>query len=235
MNLILLREDDFLSSGLAKVSPRQARHIRKVHRAVKGQTLRVGLENGKMGVGTIRSMEDEAILLDVEWTEDPPAPSSIRLILAMPRPKALKRIIQDITTLGIKELHIIKTWRVEKSYWSSPVLTAEGLEEQIRLGLEQGRDTIFPTITVHPYFKPFVEDVLPVISEGSLKLVAHPKTQELAPRDVQGPLTLIIGPEGGFIEYEVEKFEEVGFQIVSLGDRIMRVETAIPILIGRLT
>ena len=235
MNLILLREKDFLPSGLAKVSPRQEDHIRKVHRAVNGQTLRVGLENGKMGFGTIRSMEDEAILLDVECTEEPPAPSSIRLILAMPRPKALKRIIQDITTLGIKELHIIKTWRVEKSYWSSPALTVQSLEEQIRLGLEQGRDTVFPTITIHPYFKPFVEDLLPKISEGSLKLVAHPKTDQQAPRDVQGPITLVIGPEGGFIEYEIEQFEELGFQIVSLGDRIMRVETAIPILIGRLT
>lgn len=235
MNLILLREKDFLPSGLAKVSPRQERHIRKVHQAVLGQTLRVGLENGKMGYGTIRSMEDDAILLDVQCTEEPPAPSSIRMILAMPRPKALKRIIQDITTLGIKELHIIKTWRVEKSYWSSPALTVESLQEQIRLGLEQGRDTVFPTITVHPYFKPFVEDILPAISEGSLKLVAHPKTEEQAPRDVQGPITLVIGPEGGFIEYEIEKFQELGFQIVSLGNRIMRVETAIPILIGRLT
>jgi RsmE family RNA methyltransferase len=235
MNLILLREKDFLPSGLAKVSPRQERHIRKVHRAVGGQTLRVGLENGKMGLGTIRSMEEESILLEVEWTEDPPAPSKIRLVLAMPRPKALKRIIQDITTLGIKELHIIKTWRVEKSYWASPALTTESLEAAIRLGLEQGRDTIFPTITVHPYFKPFVEDILPVISEGSIKLVAHPKTEERAPREVAGSVTLIIGPEGGFIEYEIQKFEELGFQIVSLGDRIMRVETAIPILIGRLT
>lgn len=235
MNLILLREKDFLLSGLAKVSPRQERHIRSVHRAVMGQTLRVGLENGKMGLGTIRSMKENEILLEIEWTEEPPEPSLIRLILAMPRPKALKRIIQDITTLGIKELHIIKTWRVEKSYWSSPALSPESLNEQIRLGLEQGRDTVFPTITVHPYFKPFVEDVLPTISEGSLKLVAHPKTETAAPRAVDQPVTLIIGPEGGFIDYEVEKFEELGFQIVSLGDRIMRVETAIPILIGRLT
>lgn len=235
MNLILLSEKDFLPSGLAKVSPRQERHIRKVHKAVKGQSLRVGLENGKMGLGTIRSMDEESILLEVEWTEDPPSPSQIRLILAMPRPKALKRIIQDITTLGIKDVHIIKTWRVEKSYWSSPSLSPESLKEQMRLGLEQGRDTIFPTITVHPYFKPFVEDLLPGISEGSLKLVAHPKTEDFAPRHVKGPITLIIGPEGGFIEYEIQKFEDLGFQIVSLGDRIMRVETAIPILIGRLT
>ncbi len=235
MNLILLREDDFLPSGLAKVSPRQERHIRSVHQAVTGQTLRVGVENGKMGVGTIISMEEEAILLEVEWTEEPPEPSSIRLILAMPRPKALNRIIQDIATLGIKELHIIKTWRVEKSYWSSPVLSPESLNEQIRLGLEQGRDTVFPTITVHPYFKPFVEDILPVISEGSLKLVAHPKTETKAPRTIDQPVTLVIGPEGGFIDYEVEKFEELGFQIVSLGARIMRVETAITVLIGRLT
>jgi len=235
MNLILLQKEDLIAPNLARVSPRQEKHIRKVHRAECGKTLRVGLENGKIGSGKILSMEKGDLRLQVEWNEEPPEPSPIRLILAMPRPKALKRIIQDITTLGVKELHIIKTWRVEKSYWSSPALKKESLEEQIRLGLEQGRDTIFPTITVHPYFKPFVEDELPAISKGSRCLVAHPKTQKKAPYHVDQPVTLVIGPEGGFIEYEIEKFQELGFEIVSLGDRIMRVETAISVLIGRLT
>lgn len=235
MNLILLRKEDMIAPNLARVSPRQEKHIRKVHRAECGKTLRVGLENGKIGTGKILSMERGDLKLEVEWNEEPPAPVPIRLILAMPRPKALKRIIQDITTLGIKEVHIIKTWRVEKSYWSSPALSKESLDDQIRLGLEQGRDTIFPTITVHPFFKPFVEDCLPEISYGSRKLVAHPKTDLSTPYHVDGPITLIIGPEGGFIEYEIEKFKEQEFEIVSLGDRIMRVETAISVLIGRLT
>lgn len=235
MNLILLREEDLIAPNLARVNARQEKHIRKVHRAVCGQTLRIGRENGLMGIGTVVSLEPGKLTLEVEWTEKPPAPSPVRLILAMPRPKALKRIIQDITTLGVKELHIIKTWRVEKSYWSSPALTQESLNEQIRLGLEQGRDTVFPSITVHPYFKPFVEDCLPNISEGSRKLVAHPKTETVMPHQVDGPITLVIGPEGGFIDYEIEKFQEQGFQIVSLGDRILRVETAIATLIGRLT
>jgi RsmE family RNA methyltransferase len=235
MNLILLREKDLIPPNLARVSARQERHIRQVVGAEVGQDLRVGLENGKMGLGKVKSMEAENLILEVQWTEDPPAPSPIRLILAMPRPKALKRIIQDLTTLGVKEIHIIKTWRVEKSYWSSPVLSEENLREQMRLGLEQGRDTVFPTIRVHPYFKPFVEDRLPGISQGSAKLVAHPKTSEPSPYHVKGPITLVIGPEGGFIDYEIEKFQEQGFNIVSLGNRIMRVETAIAVLLGRLT
>lgn len=235
MNLILLQKEDMLAPNLARVSPRQEKHIRKVHRAECGKSLRVGLENGPIGIGRILSMEKGNLVLEVDWTEEPPAPSPIRLILAMPRPKALKRIIQDITTLGIKELHIIKTWRVEKSYWSSPALEKENLDEQIRLGLEQGRDTVFPTISVHPFFKPFVEDELPGISQGSKRLVAHPKTNQKAPYHVNEPVTLVIGPEGGFIDYEIDKFQEQGFEIVSLGDRIMRVETAISVLIGRLT
>jgi RsmE family RNA methyltransferase len=123
---------------------------------------------------------------------------------------------------------------VEKSYWQSPVLDSDALQEQLVLGLEQARDTMLPEALLRPLFKPFVEDELPGLIKGSLPLVAHPVASVLCPRDVKSAVTLAIGPEGGFIPYEIEKLVACGFTVVQMGERILSVETAVPALISRL-
>jgi|TARA_B110000459_G_C16312713_1_gene359937 RsmE family RNA methyltransferase len=136
--------------------------------------------------------------------------------------------------MGVKKIYLINSSRVEKSFWQSPFLKPEALEEQLILGLEQARDTVMPEIFLRKLFKPFVEDELGEIVAGSKALVAHPIAAAACPVDSQSPITLAIGPEGGFIPYEVEKLIEVGFQSVHLGPRILRVENAVPALISRL-
>jgi len=123
---------------------------------------------------------------------------------------------------------------VEKSYWMSPRLKEEKIHEALVLGLEQARDTILPEVRLRPLFKPFVEDELPEIIKGTLPLAAHVGEEELCPRDVRGAVTLAVGPEGGFIPYEMEKLRECGFRAVSLGDRPLRVETAVPAFLAKL-
>ena len=95
-------------------------------------------------------------------------------------------------------------------------------------------DTRLPEVMLRPRFKPFVEDEVPALSSGSRALLAHPYARQPCPRRVQEPVTLAVGPEGGFIAYEVELLEAQGFEAVSLGARILRVEHAIPALLGRL-
>jgi len=235
MNLIILFEEDFINNNKVRLSGRRLKHVISVHRAEVGDTLRVGLLNGKIGKGLITELNNEVLEMDVELTTHSPSPSNIQLILAMPRPKALKRIIQDATTMGVKKMYIIKTWRVEKSFLNSPILLQERLFEHMILGLEQAKDTILPQIEVIKLFKPFVEDQVPNIIKGTRAIVAHPTSQKECPRNVTMPVTLAIGPEGGFIPYEVEMLERQGFEAVNLGDRIMRVETAIPMILGRLS
>jgi len=102
------------------------------------------------------------------------------------------------------------------------------------LGLEQARDTILPEVFLRPLFKPFAEDELPPLIKDTLSFVAHPGAPEPCPRDVRQPVTLAIGPEGGFIQYEIEKFMSCGFHAVHLGQRILNIEAAVPSLISRL-
>lgn len=234
MNLLLLQPED-LSGTTARLSGRHRQHVLDVHRAQVGDSLRVGLINGLMGQGVIIALDDQTLVLDVSLDTPPPPRAPVILLLALPRPKMLKRILQMVTTFGIEELVLLNSYRVEKSFWDSPWLAPEAIAEQLVLGLEQARDTVPPRVTLVPRFKPYVEDVLPGLLAGRRGLVAHPQAGAPAcPADVREPLLLAIGPEGGFIPYEVDKLVAAGCEAVGLGDRILRVETAVATALGRL-
>jgi RsmE family RNA methyltransferase len=233
MNLILLEQKDFITPERVLLRDRRAEHIRKIHRAQTGDILRVGLLNSLLGNGRILMLDDASVELEVTLDQTPPAPLDLTLLLALPRPKMLKRILQTVTAMGVKRLYLINSSRVEKSFWSSPLLQPQQLAEQLHLGLEQARDTLLPQIELRKRFKPFIEDELPQLIEGTSAFVAHPLAAQPSPQHFDRAATLAIGPEGGFIPYEVEKLQECGFQGISLGPRILRVETAVPVLLSR--
>ena len=230
MNLVLLFEEDFREGDIAILKGRRAEHIARVHRVAEGDSLVVGVANGRIGAGTITKMTAGSVEMRVSLERDPPKALPLTLILALPRPKVLNRVIASATSLGVKEMHLINAWRVEKSYWKSPKLTDQNLREQCIAGLEQARDTVFPRITLHRFFRQFVEN----FSSEAMKLVAHPHAKSECPRSVNAPTVLAIGPEGGFIAEELASFERKGFQAVTIGERVLRVETAVAALVARL-
>jgi 16S rRNA (uracil1498-N3)-methyltransferase len=230
MNLILLFDDDFTGEHAVRLSGRRRDHVTGVHRAAVGDSLVVGVAGGRIGRGRVTRLDGEALEMDVALDAEPPPALPLTLVLALPRPKVLNRVIAGAASLGVKRIHLLNAWRVEKSYWRSPRMSEENLRQQCILGLEQARDTILPTIEVHRLFRPFVETFTP---EG-LAVVAHPGAKDECPRAVREAVTLAIGPEGGFIGREVESLVSAGFTPVSLGPRILRVETAVPALIARI-
>jgi 16S rRNA (uracil1498-N3)-methyltransferase len=234
MNLILLFTSDFVAPSRVRLTGRRLAHVTDVHRAAVGDVLTVGVAGGLIGTGAVTRLDREALELSVTLAADPPPPTELTLVLALPRPKVLNRVIAGATSLGVKRIFLINAWRVEKSYWKSPRLSDDNLLAQRILGLEQARDTILPSIETRRLFRPFVEDELPAIARDSLALVAHPHAAGECPRNVAQPVTLAIGPEGGFIEQEIASLERVGFMPVTIGERILRVETAVAALIGRL-
>lgn len=236
MNLALLSADDFSTPECAVIrDQRRGDHIRNIHAAKPGDQLKIGLLNGRMGHATVAHVDTtEIIFTEIALTQSPPPPLPLTLLLGLPRPKMLKRILQTVATLGVKRIYLINSYRVEKSYWQTPWLTPEAIHQQLILGLEQGGDTLLPEVTLIKRFKPFVEDELPALIKDSRALVAHPYTDQSCPTQITDRLTLAVGPEGGFIPYEINLLQACGFEPVSLGERIMRVETAVPFLLGRL-
>ena len=237
MNLILLRRADFTSEQLAVITGRRARHVLEVHRAEVGDSLSVGELGGKIGTGIVRALDDQAVTFEVELTHEPPPPSGLELLLAMPRPKILRRVLRGVASMGVKRVVLVNSFRVEKSYFGSPVLAAASLEELLLEGLEQGRDTVLPEIVIEKRFKPFVEDRLGSLWPAQVaKVLPHPTVD----RGVDGlalggeKVVVAIGPEGGWIPYEVERLAAHGFQGFSLGPRILRVDTAVPFVLGQL-
>jgi RsmE family RNA methyltransferase len=234
LNYVLLEREDFVGENRVRLNGRRLLHVREILGSTSGNELRVGIIGGRIGRGRIERVDGDALEMDVRLETEPPEPLPLKLILALPRPKVLNRIIAAAASMGIREIDLFNSWRVEKSYWKSPRLSAENLRMQSILGLEQAGDTILPTIRLHRLFTPFVRGELTNSISGKLALLAHPGGAMEAPRNVGQPVVLAIGPEGGFIERESETFQEIGFTPVRLGPRILRVETAIAFLIGRL-
>ncbi|WFS19249.1 16S rRNA (uracil(1498)-N(3))-methyltransferase [Pseudomonas sp. 905_Psudmo1] len=235
MNLLLLEDADFVGGERVRLSGRRLKHLHEVHRAETGDRLRVGHLGGLMGEGRLIALDAEHAELHVSLDQPPPAKLPLTLILALPRPKMLKRVLQTVSAMGVARLVLVNNYRVEKSFWQTPFLEAEAIREQLILGLEQARDTVLPEVSIEKRFKPFVEDRLPALAAGTLALTGHPGDYPACPRAVEQPVTLAIGPEGGWIPYEVELLREAaGLQPVQLGERILRVETAVPALLARL-
>jgi len=236
MNLILLRPEDLLSPHAAILRGDRAEHLRTVLKSGPGDAVRVGLLDGKLGSGTVRTDSPDGITLEFVCDQEPPSPLPLHLLCALQRPKTLRKILQFAASAGVKHLTVIECWKVDKSYWTNPLIDhPEALREELILGLEQGRDTVLPEVTFKRRFKPFVEDELPGLLAGTAGFVAHPEASEPCPAQwSSGPVTLAVGPEGGFTPYEIEKLTAAGMKPVHLGPHILRTEFAIPALLGRL-
>lgn len=236
MNCLLLEPAELdPETQQARIEGRRRRHADEILKASPGDTLRVGLIGGRLGRGEILELDRESLELRVHLDRDPPPKLRLTLVLALPRPPVFRRLLSTIASLGVARLLVVGTARTEKSFWQSHVVEEDAIRERFLLGLEQARDTVLPALEVHRSFRELVGSVLPGLLESSLGLLAHPEAGRACPHAVEQPVTLFVGPEGGFIAREVETLESIGFEPVALGERILRVEPVIPLLIGRLS
>ena len=234
MNLMLLFANDLVAPSRVRLTGRRLQHVLSVHRAGVGDALSVGLLNGGMGTGKIERLDGTSMEMEIVLDREPPEKIPLTVVLALPRPKVLRRVLHGLTVLGVRRIVLVNAARVEKSYWQTPFLADEAIRRQLLLGLEQAKDTVLPEVLVRKLFKPFVEDELGELSRDTLCLAAHPSALENFPRAANGPATLAVGPEGGFLSYEIDKLRDCGFKPVSMGPRILNVETAVPSLVARL-
>lgn len=236
MNLVLLEDGDLAPDGTARLSGRRAEHVLEVLRAGPGMRIRAGRLGGRLGDAAVLSASSGEVVLSLRLDAEPPPPSPVSLLLALPRPKILRKVLQAAASMGVKRLVLLGSFRVEKSYFSSPVLAPGAIRRELVLGLEQGRDTILPEVTVRRFFKPFVEDALDGALPGETRLLAHPgdlPPLEALPPSPAGGAVLAIGPEGGWTPYEARELERRRFAPFTLGPRPLRVDAAVPYAVGQ--
>ena len=229
MNLILLYANDTWSgSSCFLANGRRAEHIRTVLRAVVGDTLRVGLYGGAQGSARVEHMDHEGVTLSVQLTEAPPPRHRFDVVLALPRPKMLRRILRTVAEFGVSNLYLINSARVDKSYWQSPLLSQAKLSDALIAGMERSQDTIAPVVHCHRRFRPFVEDQLPRLCSGRPCWITDKGAPFALSQTPVVPAIVMIGPEGGFVPFEIELAVSVVAQRVHLGERTLSVDTALP-------
>lgn len=239
MNLLLLEDRDLdpaAGSGRrAVVTGERLLHMRKVLRAEVGDSLEVGRLGGGIGRGTIVELSRERVVLDLgPLDREPPAPLPVTLVLALPRPKFVGRILQSAAAMGVKRILLVQTARVEKSYWHSSVLLPEALRRHLMLGLAQARDTVLPEIECLRGPRDLTDALPGLVRDHERVLVADAAGAEACPLGVETPTALLVGPEGGFLDDELALFGQAGARTVSLGPRALRVEHAVVALLSRL-
>lgn len=231
MNLILLTADQINpNTHQARIdNPHHILHIKTILQAKVGDELKIGQLGGQIGMGVVKSLGDTVVLADCVFDKSPPAKLDLTVVLALPRPKVLRRLMMDMTAMGVGRIVIVNSARTDKSYWQSPLLSR--LDEFMQEGLMQGVDTVMPNLYLAKRFRPFVEDEL-VCYEGE-KWVAHPYASQTICHGMTLPKVLIVGAEGGFVPFEIELLQSVGVKTVSMGARILRTESAVSALVGR--
>jgi len=233
VNLILVDPSELTADATCSVRDRRALHLRTVLGATVGSRVRAGVVGGGSGSAELLADDGDAITLRLSLTEPASTPLPVDLVLAIPRPKVLSRVIEAAAAFGVARIDLTNAWRVDKSYLRSPRLAPEALALAARLGAEQGATTHLPAIAIHHRLMALLDARWP--GPPVTKLIAHPGAPPIeAALPGASPLVLAIGPEGGWIEREVETFTARGFTPVSLGAPILRVETAVAAALGQL-
>ncbi len=238
LNLLLLTEKDIRKDGLIQIDGRRAEHIHCILRAEEGDSIRCGMLNGRIGSAKLLKTERREALLEFSGPLATPSPEPLKLrfIIALPRPQSFKKTLHFLASSGIPEVWFIATERVEKSYWKSSAMNPENIQHEIQLGLEQGGGTIPPRLEFRSYFRSFAEKELPLFQKDSRALIAHPGEKAgICPHRMKEKVTVAVGPEGGFLPEEVKAFTDAGFEQVSFGPHILRVEFAVAFLAGRIS
>jgi 16S rRNA (uracil1498-N3)-methyltransferase len=230
VNLILIEPAEIAADGLVRLSGVRAKHLIQVLGVAPDHAVRVGVVDGPLGIGTVTSVGDGTVHLRCALEGTVPAPPPVDLLLALPRPKVMRRLWAQLAALGVGRIILTNAERVERDYFDTHVLDPACFRPLLIDGLQQARDTRLPCVSIHRRFRVLVEDELDGLSPGGVRLVGHPSAlgrPATAIASHSGERVLLAaGPEGGWNEFELRLLEAHGFQTVGLGDRPLRSDTA---------
>ena len=248
MNLLLIESDELDEHGRVTLGDRRAEHLARVLKVDVDTRLRAGLIGGGRGSAVVEDLDISkssgpgskkktvAVTLRVEIDSQAPPRPELDLVIGLPRPAVLHRVLQHAAAIGVGRLDLINAWRVEKSFFQSPALKPAAIRRHLLLGLEQGQQTWLPEVHIHHRLVPFVE-ALPTSAADECRLIAHPGADAAIEDALDGSaqrFLLAIGPEGGWIDRELETFAAAGFTAAALGPWILRSEAAVTAAVAQI-
>ena len=241
MNFLLLEQEESYERRVVLMGTR-AEALSQRHDLKVGRTIKVVVRGGQRGQALVQQLDSELLVLELNLLDSGPAILPIHLIVAVPRPQMVRRIVEFCAMAGVQSVDFIRSTGVIKSYLQSPALGPSEIEVCICKGLEQSGGTIPPEVRVHQSFRPFIEDYLPqalksaatdpllVVADGrGLKSLSN-----LEYFQHERPIWTAVGPESGWNEFELSCFSKLGFQLVQLGERVLRVDWAATWLVSQL-
>ena len=233
MNLILVEPSAVGGDGTVRLSAAQSAHVLDVLKAAQGSVVRVGVIDGATGLGAIASVTGRCVELRCEFETIPERPR-VDLLLALPRPKVLRRLWSHVAALGVGQVILTNAEKVERDYFGNHLLHEDVYRPLLIEGLQQARDTRLPRVSIHRRFRVLVEDHLDGLCPDARRIVAHPVAPRTGGASVAaalagigtGRVLLAVGPEGGWNDFELALLESRGFARVGMGPRTLSTTTA---------
>ena len=229
MNRILFKAEEIGEKGTVRLSGARAKHVLEVLHGKPGQKIRIGVVDGNQGGGMIEEAGKGFVMLRCALDGEVPPVPMVDLLLAMPRPKVMKRLWAQITAMGVGRVVVVNAEKVERNYFDTKWLEQEHYEPLLIEGLTQCGDTRLPQVLVRRRLKVFVEDEMDKMFPESSRFLCHPggvpAVEALRSRR-EGRVLIAIGPEGGWTEFELNMLESHGFVRIGMGKRLLRSDTA---------
>ena len=228
MNWIVIHPDELSAEGVVILRERRARHVRTVLRLTPGAQLRVSLLGGGRGVGDVLDSTPGDVTLRCSLDAPALPASGVSLLLALPRPKVLRRLWRSLAELGVDTVVLVNAEKVERNYFDTHWLEPVHYRPLLIEGLEQSGETRLPRVRIERRLRPFVEDSLETVFPDHHRVFLDPHGSQPLQRLCRSPrrALLAIGPEGGWSDFECGLLSANGFTAARLGSRILRSDTA---------
>ena len=206
-------------------------HIVNVLRMKPGEELLISVKGDWDYLCKIVDIETDRVNLKVlESMEQRELPVNITLLQGIPKSDKLEMIIQKAVELGVSEIIPVKTKRVVVKIDEKKVDTKVNRWNAIaESAAKQSKRSIIPKV----YEPMSIDNALEIVKDFGVKLIPYEnadgidKTRKILDNmDKTKNIAVFIGPEGGFEEAEVERIKNSGFEVITLGKRILRTETA---------
>jgi RsmE family RNA methyltransferase len=237
LNILILEEAE-VGAPIPRADRRWA-HVKKVLKKKPGDKIEAGIVDGELGEAVVRVLSDEELVLDFERQREAPPLAPLRVVLGFPRPIQAARILKDLTSLGVSEIHLTGTELGEKSYAQSSIFKDRDFHGPLIEGAEQAGNPRLPRVFTHWTLRRCLDAIA---AEGDAnakpgsgatpgsRIFLHPYDEPermgLAP-DLRAPVTIAVGSERGWTEAEIDALRAAGFMARGLGGRILKTETAV--------